>query len=167
MAAAASILLISSTASVTIISEPSEPPYCSGTSIPMRPISKYCFTRAGSILPARSIACTRGFTSSAAKAATASRNAVSSSERTVSGGRETSVSEDIGVVMEFSGSARRARRVHGAAHRMTAAGVAAGGLASGGVPAVRRVRDGERVRDRQAGALEDQLGELFVDAEGV
>src|ERR1700755_272509 len=84
MAAAASILLISSTASVTMNRFPPAPPYCSGTSIPIKPSSKYLGSKAGSIFPAFSISITRGRTSSSANAATASRNIVSSSERRVS-----------------------------------------------------------------------------------
>src|SRR5688500_3489241 len=52
----------------------------------MRPSSKYFGRRSVSSFAARSMACTRGRTSSLAKAATASRNARSSSEKTVSGG---------------------------------------------------------------------------------
>jgi len=86
IAADASTLLISSTAMATIDNVPPAPPYCSGTSIPMRPSSKYFGKSSGSIFDARSIACTRGRTSSFAKPATASRNICSSSERIVSGG---------------------------------------------------------------------------------
>src|SRR5215210_1644632 len=92
MAAAASILLISSTASVTMKSEPPAPPYSSGTSIPMSPRSKYLGSSTGSILPAFSISATRGRTSSSAHAATASRNMISSSERSVSAEAEELVS---------------------------------------------------------------------------
>src|SRR5450756_1836521 len=52
--------------------------------MPMSPSSKYLGRSAGSILPAFSISADRGRTSSSAKAATASRNIVSSSERRVS-----------------------------------------------------------------------------------
>ena len=51
IAAAASTLLISSTASVTMTSEPPAPPYCSATSIPMRPSSKYFGSSVGIDLP--------------------------------------------------------------------------------------------------------------------
>src|SRR6266550_3373495 len=63
---------------------PPAPPYCSGTSIPIRPSSKYLGISAGSIFPAFSITITRGRTSSAANAATTSRNISSSSESSVS-----------------------------------------------------------------------------------
>src|SRR5450759_5527157 len=52
--------------------------------MPMSPSSKYFGSSAGSILPAFSISADRGRTSSSAKAATASRNIISSSERRVS-----------------------------------------------------------------------------------
>jgi hypothetical protein len=87
IAADASTLESSSTASVTIMSEPPAPPYRSSTSIPMSPRSKYLGTSSGSNFPARSIVFTRGATSSAANAATASRNMISSSVSVVSGGR--------------------------------------------------------------------------------
>src|SRR5688500_20405274 len=70
---------------------PPEPPYSSGTSIPMSPSSKYFGIRAGSILPACSIVLTRGRTSSSANPATASRNMTSSSERIVSADAVVSV----------------------------------------------------------------------------
>src|SRR6266550_4729982 len=91
MAAAASTLLISSTARVTMNSVPPAPPYWSGTSIPMRPSWKYLGSSAGSIFPAFSISATRGRTSSSANAATASRNMISSSERRVSADGEVVV----------------------------------------------------------------------------
>ena len=85
-------MLISSTASVTIISVPSDPPSDSGTSTPINPISKNLVMRSGSIFPSRSIRCTRGRTSRAANSAIASRNIASSSESTVNGGRAAEVS---------------------------------------------------------------------------
>ncbi len=62
----------------------------------MSPSWKYFGSSAGSILPAFSISATRGRTSSCANAATASRNIVSSSERSVSadGGAVVSVGID-------------------------------------------------------------------------
>ncbi|MDZ7631466.1 MAG: hypothetical protein U5K74_08995 [Gemmatimonadaceae bacterium] len=92
IAEAGSTLLISSTARAIIIAEPPAPPADSGNSMPIRPISKYFAMTAGSIFPASSIARTRGATSSAANAATASRNMVSSSESWVSAGRAVGLS---------------------------------------------------------------------------
>src|ERR1019366_6487808 len=80
-----STLLISSTASVTIMSDPPPPPYFSGTWIPIIPSSKYFGISSGSIFPARSMAATRGRISPSTNDATASRNALSSSLRTLSG----------------------------------------------------------------------------------
>src|SRR5258705_9634748 len=78
-------------------SVPPAPPYCSGTSIPISPRSKYLGRRVGSILPAFSISATRGRTSSSANAATASRNMTSSSERSV-----RAVGEDVVSVCTYA-----------------------------------------------------------------
>src|SRR5438876_6067301 len=97
MAAAASTLLIPSTASVTMKRLPPAPPNSSGTSIPMRPRSKYLGSSAGSIFPAFSISATRGRTCSSAKAATALRNMISSSERRVSAPPDGEVVVSVGI----------------------------------------------------------------------
>src|SRR5947207_253039 len=68
---------------------PPAPPYCSGTSMPINPSSKYLGSKAGSMRPAFSISITRGRTCSSANAATASRNMISSSERSVSAAAAT------------------------------------------------------------------------------
>src|SRR5579863_185594 len=93
IAAAASTRLIASTASVTIMSDPPAPPKSSGTSIPMRPSANNCGMSAGSSRPARSIAWTRGRTSSSANSVTAERNMTSSSVSDVNAaGRSGAVS---------------------------------------------------------------------------
>src|SRR5215210_2800189 len=100
-------------------SVPPAPPYCSGTSMPMSPSSKYLGRSAGSILPAFSISATRGRTSSWANEATASRNMSSSSERSVSAELEEVVSvcmganaspfeDDLGQLLVQSESGRHA-----------------------------------------------------------
>ena len=101
IAAEASTRLIASTASVTIMSDPPAPPYCSGTSMPINPSEKYCGMSAGSRRPARSIARTRGRTSSSANSDTAARNMTSSSESVVNAGLGAAVS--VGMVRKVMG----------------------------------------------------------------
>src|SRR6478735_7298553 len=166
IAAAGSTLLTSSTASATIISEPAAPPYSSGTSIPMSPISKYCRTSAGSMRPARSISSTRGFTSEAANDATASRKAISSSDSSVSAGRVPVVLSAIELLVR--GKSVRCffpQRRRGLVFRMTAACVATGVARPRRVPAARRLLRRHREHDSATRAPKDHLGELLVDAE--
>ena len=85
------------------------PPSSSGTSIPIRPISKSIGIRSASISAAASIRMARSASSDSAKSRTASRNSRSSSERLVSAGRDAVSTVDIrgcGVLEQEFGAVR-------------------------------------------------------------
>ena len=71
----------SSTTSSAAVKLDPQPPYSSGTSTPMKPLSKQAWIMCGSILPASSIWRTSGASSSLAHWAVASRIIDSSSRR--------------------------------------------------------------------------------------
>src|SRR6185436_15851166 len=103
---------------------------------------------------------TRGFTSAAANPATASRNAISSSDSTVSGGRTSVVLSAVIVRSRRGGSARRGFGRPSRdrfALRVAAARVPTRDARAGSVPAARRLLAGQLARDRQTGPSENQL----------